>query len=90
MSSWQPIETAPKDESVMVWATAYRFSYSGKTPLSPDYWRHESDKGWPEIAYWSTYEGGHWEGELCEPGTGTERHLRATHWQPLPEPPHEH
>jgi len=85
MSKWQPIETAPKDETHLLLFTSCHgiveawFSpgfWSDETPLSPreytgDVWVCADDAFQIEVELWD----------------GHEDHGTATHWMPLPEPP---
>lgn len=75
MSDWQPIETAPKDETqVLLWVPARPWDaacavvgeFSG---VGRPRWREANIDGWE------------WDGPLAE--------AAPTHWMPLPPPPTE-
>lgn len=69
---WQPIDSAPKDESeIILCDESVGESYSGYFEITPNYWG--------EIGFQiSTYRyAGYRENRIRHP----------THWMPLPEPP---
>ena len=76
MSAWQPIETAPKDGTILVFGQpsdlemdgAILVSYKGPAIYSA---------AWDEIDEAFCLSGGSWLGPFVEP----------THWMPLPKPP---
>lgn len=72
MSDWQPIETAPKDESVLV---VYESTAANETYGEGGYRRTME----------AVFEDGAWLGADCSKLEN--RAWRVTHWQPLPEPP---
>lgn len=72
MSGWQPIETGPRDETlILLWAWGeYKLGFWG---ISPDPYKFE---GW--TTGWRTVSGY---------DVGFDPIGDATHWMPLPEPP---
>ena len=74
MTEWQPIETAPKDNTLVL-------LYSKIDP-DPDF----SD--FMGVGHWETYDG--WHGPVPPKGPcwmwSIDEHL-PTHWMHLPEPP---
>lgn len=76
MSGWQPIETAPRNEPVLVhWDEAQGFNGSTETAVLSEWC--DPDTGAIEEVCW---------GSTCE--LHPEWHDEdPTHWQPLPEPP---
>ncbi len=75
--TWQPIETAPKGERVLLWFADDRISYA-----VPGYWSDERFAKRPR-PYWSS---------LCLEGiTGVSwiREHQPTHWAPLLSGPQE-
>ena len=69
---WQPIDTAPHNQMVLLWvANAYGHEHV-KTGMS-----HPIN--YPELEVISVYEDGETLGWMTE--------LYATHWMPLPTPP---
>jgi hypothetical protein len=78
MSEWQPIETAPKDGTVIdVWlgdasASDRQFYCTGETRRAPG-WAWVVDKWRPVLA----------EGRVLS------TFVQPTHWMPLPAPPKE-
>jgi hypothetical protein len=87
MSEWKPIESAPRDETVVVlmcdtvtdkpWNTPFRYDYA--------FGYFKRGKWWIENNG-DYHDGGHGNEYEC----GTERwmeYLPPTHWMPLPPPP---
>ena len=76
MKEWQPIETAPTDETVLVhWAESLGFD--GSMGLGALFTDEEDD----ECPMWyAATEEGH---SLCSPYPGP----APTHWMAMPEPP---
>ena len=71
-NGWQPIETAPKDRAIDIWAKIWLSDFDTfKGQRFPDCrWKTKDAMGaWPEG--WS----------------GVDKGWRPTHWQPIPEPP---
>lgn len=68
---WQPIETAPKDGTRILFALPYVWC---------GYWRCERPVGMPDYRWDETWIG--WTREAFE-----DRPLNPTHWMPLPDPP---
>ena len=66
--SWQPIESAPKDGTVII--------VSGGIA----YWRERLNH-WEGPSGWYTLTGCEYPGKPIQ--------WNVTHWQPLPEPPHD-
>jgi hypothetical protein len=70
-SSWQPIETAPKQVVVLLWA---------QTGIEPYNWKIATGFWMPgyrdEPGCWE------WEGRRLKPYD-----VQPTHWMPLPPPP---
>lgn len=87
MSEWQPIETAPKDGTVVdLWLDygGRGLDYGGRGCRKMDCkWRSSVDEGDPSTYGWFSYEkldydvGYDWSMFSGEP----------THWMPRPEPP---
>lgn len=72
MSEWRPIETAPKDGSVvLLWEKGSELIYDSNSEIAAGYCRYDG--------HWTTGQYDFWcdEIECCKP----------THWMPLPEPP---
>jgi len=74
MNEWQPIETAPKDERILL----YR-------PTSPEWWRviggmYDSDE-------YAKKPKPYWTVDNWALGKLEQRQNAPTHWMPLPEPP---
>ena len=76
---WQPIEAAPNDGTFVLLFGTWAGEINGRKPLYGTY-----------VGYWSNgksdYEGDDWWDLV-----GTDAYAawcRATHWMPLPEPPH--
>jgi hypothetical protein len=80
MSEWQPIETAPKDETeVFLWIPGV-----SNYPIAGHYTsaeRVEEDYGDPEYMEEGWYLGYGYPGDLGE------ETYEPTHWMPLPNPP---
>ena len=76
MGDWQPIETAPKDQNILVFGEPEDLILNGDTlvhfraPLV-------CAAHWDDIDSSFCLTGGSWLGPFIEP----------THWMPLPEPP---
>lgn len=78
VSQWQPIESAPKDGTVIVCGPAWDNAEShGQFVTIAN--RHRDTWFSPEIAI---FKDGNWEEEGCSI-------RQPTHWMPLPEPPKE-
>lgn len=75
MSEWQPIETAPKDQTVIVFRPTM---WGGKGHIGKARWETDKYLKKPK-PFWSSSEG--WIGKT------EDRHHPPTHWMPLPEPP---
>lgn len=84
MSEWQPIETAPREESVLVTFAAKDIPEGHMTMPGV------------MVAYWDAYYapgGNGYDGQSkgwvdAHSGEGCHLHYgHPTHWQPLPEPP---
>ncbi len=71
--TWQPIETAPKDET---WVILY---FAEGCP-----WQAEANG--MVFAFWSTGEDPDWYDSEAASNSLTE-HYKPTHWMPLPAPP---
>jgi hypothetical protein len=76
MTDWKPIETAPKDGTVVI-------GYSDKEGVFPIYWSEkeyypigDSYTGWVNAVDFNYDDGGSWRFDA-----------NPTHWQPLPNPP---
>ena len=88
MTEWQPIETAPKDGTVVDLWLSYGDGTGRRAPNG--FWQnepfgHDGAKGFDLPCGWAaeneTYDGGeHW---LADPSDGE----RVTYWMPLPDPP---
>jgi hypothetical protein len=76
MSNWQPIETAPKDQIVLLYRPTAPFPAIQVAPG-----KYDSDQyARKPRPYWSIW--------LCVWNGKTEsRTYHPTHWQPLPAPP---
>jgi hypothetical protein len=74
MTSWQPIETAPKDGS---WVLGYDAKSAYPDMACETMWivRHGNGGGWSGGRDWEILL----DGQYCKP----------THWMPLPEPPND-
>jgi hypothetical protein len=68
---WQPIESAPKDGTRILFALPYVWC---------GYWRGSRPVGMPDYRWDESWIG--WTREAFE-----DRPLNPTHWMPLPEPP---
>lgn len=75
MSDWQPIETAPKDETLILLFGKERYGEC-----------YDLDEVVIQIGYWSTWHSGQWRLELFGPNEDTLWFI-PTHWMPLPPPP---
>ena len=75
MSEWQPIETAPKDEVILICACETGMLIFGqRIAVAKFHAEHDFERG-KVLDFVIADEGEH-------------RHVRfATHWMPLPEPP---
>jgi hypothetical protein len=71
MSEWRGIESAPKEEEILVCVT---YSLGGAPPEWETMMWVDSDSDIPEFA-WIRYQ------------TCVDIPMPPTHWQPLPEPP---
>jgi len=71
MMNWQPIETAPKDET---WVLLF----FGDGPWPPE-------ANGIDIGFWSEEYGDWFDSEAA--GNSLTEHSKPTHWQPLPSPP---
>lgn len=79
MSEWQPIETAPKDGThILLWFNVPASMF--ETNVAIGFWSDLADD-WPEVEPWFMLE--------CDSAPLTAFGARATHWMPLPEPPHD-
>ncbi len=72
---WQPIATAPKDDTVLVWGpTAGEISgIEGYSSMNLARWEGRGD--YPEFDW------------VCEGGDYYTVWVRPTHWMPIPPPP---
>lgn len=76
---WQPIETAPKDRSILLWPCGY-----ASTHLEIAFWdTHEEYSEWRREVV-SLYEGWVRDDEDQMP---IHAPVPITHWMPLPDPP---
>lgn len=74
--TWQPIDTAPKDGTIVLVYGLWAGEIGGKDKTPGRY-----------IANWvpsSDYQGYHW---LVDGTDAYAAWVKATHWMPLPEPP---
>ena len=76
MSEWQPIDTAPKDQVILLYgridpSTEFEKLTWEKPAVFSGYWCWMDDAWCPS--------GGTWAGPFME----------VTHWMPLPQPPEE-
>lgn len=80
MNKWQPIETAPKDETLVdLWC---RRSWN-----PPDKYERCCDMYWCTThKIYRSVKNRHYVERLWDPRRGGP-HLIPTHWRPLPEPP---
>ena len=70
---WQPIDTAPKDGTVIdVWGHGRRYPGVRWT-----HWIEPEFQNWEIEQPYDALGGAHWDLPLISP----------THWMPLPEPP---
>jgi hypothetical protein len=82
MNNWQPIETAPKDQTwILVWLPL-KYCEEGGTVLKTQWYVHwENGKPNPyRQPEW-------WQHDMCGGFGGYNGPLQPTHWMPLPEPP---
>ena len=76
---WQPIETAPKDRTILVYGQPSNLKVNGdvlvtyRAPLV-------CTAAWDELDDAYVVTGGSWLGPFVDP----------THWMPLPKPPIDH
>jgi hypothetical protein len=81
MSGWQPIETAPRDGTVVV---VFRGNVAFETSFGPSRdFVERCDLGWFEDGNWWQSGTGH---DFFEPWAIEIGHV-PTHWMPLPDPP---
>lgn len=90
MSAWQPIETAPPNERVDLWAHRVGEPMSGG-------WRFPNcSRGKGEHPFWKNHDGKWFTGrrfydedgdECYDPSLTDAGSIVVTHWTPLPEPP---
>lgn len=71
--NWQPIETAPKDDTRILLAD-HEYVAIGRWRLAI-----QADEGWQEREAWMTWD--------CEDALFSGRFDNPTHWAPLPSPP---
>lgn len=82
MSEWQPIETAPKDETRVLLSTPWGvvIGYWHEGGPQSDCGRAIQYPGW-ESEGGETQPGHNMGGDLCK-----DQQCPPTHWMPLPEP----
>ncbi len=73
MSAWQPIETAPKDGTRIMVASEHGAWIAEYLPVYESGYRPDSP--------WNSVMLNHWHIPQHL------RHIKPTHWMPLPEPP---
>lgn len=72
--TWQPIETAPKDQLIMLWRPdAYEWARCDIGVLDADIYAKNPKP--------------YWRSRLYDVLKSEMRNWRPTHWQPLPQPP---
>lgn len=74
MSDWQPIETAPKDQTILL----YRPTASSYARIAPGEWDDQRHHARP-TPHWMSWH------RLALVSDNKEH--SPTHWMPLPEPP---
>jgi hypothetical protein len=79
---WQPIETAPKDKSILAWDGELVLLVWWDAKFDHD------DEAMRACDYEKTIYRGAWtDGRVEDWGMETNRHYNPTHWMPLPQPP---
>lgn len=73
--NWQPIETAPKDGSIIL---LYRPTAAKWAVIAPGAWNDD---------HYAKHPRPYWEGWLKIGSVSEYRYWTPTHWMPLPEPP---
>lgn len=78
MSAWQPISTAPKDRTVLIFRKGNRNADCVAMAMLIHRYGHPID-----VYEWTETIGGYYRywGLNCDEGS------EVTHWQPLPDPP---
>lgn len=79
MSAWQPIETAPKDGTLILTFSAD----AAAAPMTDPFGNPGTSM---MVMRWLPYGGGKFD-PVDEAGDFWTNHYDPTHWQPLPEPP---
>lgn len=77
-NGWMPIESAPKNESVLVFAGGQQYVAWFQDDAT-DPWHEEGDAESAQNELWCVTDNKH--------GPYALRGSRPTHWQPLPAPP---
>ncbi len=79
MTDWQPIETAPKDGTViLIFRDGVHYIREGSRTVHPARWMGELDPAYP------------WQVLCADYGADYLPAARSiTHWMPMPEPPKE-
>lgn len=78
MSEWQPIETAPKDDDLIL-------LYLEGSGVRPGYW--DDDQRWDDKLKRYVEGNGRWLAVESQCLTGGGWQTAPTHWMPLPDPP---
>ncbi len=74
MTQWMPIETAPKDGTRVLLATANEVTSGWWMPFGYEFGRNADPGGWTD-------------GGVADWGMQHSSELFPSHWMPLPEPP---
>lgn len=83
---WQPIETAPKDGTVVdLWVSEYEgWPEGGSERLAKCMWVEDPYGDGDEFDQSGWYQS---YAEIESFGNKVDKRARVTHWMPLPEPP---
>ena len=89
MADWRPIETAPRDECVLLASLVFVHA-AGRGPvwnITVGHWDAEFVFDWNEETDQTEYRGAWTDDTVASWGMEERTELHPTHWQPLPPPP---